>query len=411
MTSDIRVNAQRLWDSLETMAQIGATEKGGVCRLALTDLDKEGRDLMSQWCEAEGLERSIDVMGNMFFHRKGRSPDIQAVGIGSHLDTQPTGGKYDGVYGVLSALEVVRTLNDHNIDTEIPVEIVVWTNEEGARFAPAMLGSGVFAEVFDVEYGHSRSDLEGKTVGDELSRIGYLGDLQPGDHGFSAFFEAHIEQGPILENEDKLIGVVTSVQGVNWYDVCVRGEETHAGPMPMTMRKDAMECASRMLPEVFAIAARYAPHARATVGQFGVVPGSRNTVPSRVEFSVDLRHPSRPIFDQMDHDLKALVERFDHESKVNVGVDHFWSSPPVEFDANCIQSVTNSAKICGYDYIDIVSGAGHDSVYISKIAPVSMIFIPCDDGVSHAEIENTSIEAAEAGANVLLHTVLQNSFD
>ena len=409
MTSEIRINAQRLWDSLETMAEIGATEKGGVCRLALTDLDKESRDLMSEWCAAEGLERRVDVMGNMFFRREGRSSGIDPVGIGSHLDTQPTGGKYDGVYGVMSALEVIRTLNDQNIDTEIPVEVVVWTNEEGARFSPAILGSGVFAGVFDVDYGHSRSDVDGNTVGDELRRIGYLGNLQPGTHGFSAFFEAHIEQGPILEKEDMLIGVVTAVQGSNWYDVFVQGEETHAGPMPMNMRKDAMECASRLLPAVFEIAARYAPHARATIGQFSVVPGSRNTVPSRVEFSVDLRHPSQSILDQMDRDLKALVKRIDHESAVSVEVDHFWNSPPVAFNPDCIQLVAKSADICGYDHMDIISGAGHDAVYISRIAPVSMIFIPCDDGVSHAEIENTSIEAAEAGANVLLHTVLQST--
>ncbi len=409
MTFDFRINGERLWTSLVDMAKIGATEKGGVRRLALTDLDKQSRDLLTQWCAAEGCSRVVDAMGNMYFRRAGKNPTVHPVGTGSHLDTQPTGGKYDGVYGVLAGLEVVRTLNDNSIETEFPVELVVWTNEEGARFAPAMIGSGVCSGDFSLEYGHSRADSDGKTIGEELQRIGYLGESSPQNHRFSAFFESHIEQGPILEAENKLIGAVTGVQGVNWYDIVVEGEETHAGPMPMAMRKDAMRGASNLIPKIYDIALSCAPKARATIGEFHLEPGSRNTVPSQIRFTVDLRHPDMTTFDAMDCELKGLIRQFDDQSNLSYSIDHLWRSPPIQFDPDCIKLVNESAKICGHEAIEMVSGAGHDSVYISRVSPVSMIFIPCDDGVSHSEVENTSYEAVEAGANVLFHTILQRA--
>ena len=404
--SELRVNGDRLWNSLMRMAEIGATPKGGVCRLALTDLDLESRDLLTEWCHSEGCDRKIDPMGNLFFRRPGTSSDIRAVGTGSHLDSQPTGGKFDGAYGVLAALEVIRTLNDAHVSTQLPVELVVWTNEEGSRFPPAMIGAAIYAGVFDLEYGHSRSDLDGRTMGEELERIGYLGDSLPDDHQFSAFFEAHIEQGPILEELNLPIGVVTGVQGVNWYDVTIIGEETHAGPTPMENRKDALRGASDLLPQIYRIATDSGFDARITLGEFRIHPGSRNTVPSRVEFSIDMRHPNLHEFDRVDQNIKDTVNRFGQESALQVEIDHIWRSPPIEFDPNCIDVVRNSAKTCGYGFNEMVSGAGHDSVHISKVAPTSMIFIPCDGGVSHNEFENTSKEQAEAGANVLLHSVL-----
>ena len=408
-TSELRVNGDRLWDSLMRMAQIGATPKGGVCRLALTDLDLESRDLLSEWCASEGCDRKIDPMGNLFFRRLGTSSDDRPVGAGSHLDSQPTGGKFDGAYGVLAALEVIRTLNDNDVSTDLPVELVVWTNEEGSRFPPAMIGSAIYAGVFDLEYGHSRADLDGRTMGEELKRIGYLGDSLPKDHQFSAFFEAHIEQGPILEEMELPIGVVTGVQGVNWYDVTITGEETHAGPTPMDKRRDALRGASELLPKIYQIAWDAGFDARITLGEFRIYPGSRNTVPSRVEFSIDMRHPKMSEFDRLDQQIKDTVAQFAEQSNLDAEIDHIWRSPPIEFNPECIEAVRSSAKTCGYEFNEMVSGAGHDSVYISGVAPTSMIFVPCDDGVSHNEFENISKEQAEAGANVLLHSVLSRA--
>lgn len=406
MIDNLRVNGDRLWDSLMEMAQIGATEKGGVCRLALSDLDRQSRDLLSKWAEEQGCSCLIDPMGNMFFRRSGRSTDGKPVGSGSHLDTQPTGGKFDGVYGVLAALEVIRTLNDANIETNLPIEMVVWTNEEGARFPPSMIGSAVYAGACDLEYGHSRSDHDGKTIGGELERIGYLGNPLPSDHGFSAFFEAHIEQGPILEELDKPIGVVSGVQGVQWYDVNVIGEESHAGPTPMANRRDALRGAGELIEKLYAIAENCGFAARLTIGEFRTYPGSRNTVPSRVEFTIDVRHPDEKTFDDLHDRIMTMVKQFDRESKLDADITRIFVSPPIEFDRRCIDVVRKSAEKCGYSTNEMFSGAGHDSVYISKIAPTSMIFIPCDGGISHNETENTSSVFCEAGANTLLHSMI-----
>ncbi len=408
MTSihSLRVNGDRLWKSIMRMAEIGASEKGGVCRLALTDLDRESRDLLTSWCDDENCVRQIDPMGNLFFRRAGTNASGQPVGTGSHLDSQPTGGKFDGAYGVLAALEVIRTLNDANIQTQLPVELVVWTNEEGARFPPAMIGAAVYSGVFDLDYGHSRQDHEGKTIGQELKRIGYLGDSLPADHRFSSFFEVHIEQGPILENMSLPIGVVTGVQGTNWYDVTIIGEETHAGPTPMASRKDAIKGASEILPQLYQLAEDFGYDARLTIGEFRIYPGSRNTVPSRVEFTIDIRHPDLDELNRLDDGITEIFAKFDATSKLSAELNQIWHSRPVAFDPDCIDAVRNSAQVCSYEYKEMVSGAGHDSVHVSKVAPTSMIFIPCDGGVSHNEEENTSKEFAEAGANVLLHSVL-----
>lgn len=409
MTGNLRIDGARLWDSLMEMARIGATEKGGVCRLALTDLDRRSRDLFVSWCEAAGCTVTVDAMGNIFARRPGRDPDLAPIMTGSHLDSQPTGGRFDGVYGVLAALEVVRALDDHGIETEAPVEVAVWTNEEGARFAPAMVGSGVFAGEFDLAYGQSREDGDGKTIGAELERIGYRGSETPGDHPVGAFFEVHIEQGPILEAEEKTIGVVQGVQGMRWYDVTLTGAEAHAGPTPMDRRRDPLAAAGDILPEIYRIALDRPPHGRATIGEFHVSPGSRNTIPGSVRFAVDLRHPDRDVLADMDTALKTLVAGKAGARDIGHEVADIWESQPVRFDADCVAAVAAGAKLMGYDAMDVVSGAGHDAVYVSRVAPVGMIFIPCKDGISHNEIEDALPEHVEAGANVLLHAVLNRA--
>ena len=408
MARNLQIDGARLWESLMTMARIGATQKGGVCRLALSDLDRESRDLFRRWCEAAGCTVSVDPMGNMFARRPGRREDLPPVGTGSHLDSQPTGGRFDGVYGVLAGLEVVRTLNDHRIETDAPVEVAMWTNEEGARFPPAMLGSAVFAGVFDLDYGWSREDHDGHRVGEELDRIGYRGD-GPLGHPYGAFFEAHIEQGPILEAEKKRVGVVTGVQGVYWYDLTITGDESHAGPTPMEMRRDAMAGAARLMPRIYRLALDRAPHGRATIGEFRLHPGSRNTVPGRVELSIDLRHPAAEEIDAMDAELHRAAEELVRESDLEVELSAVWKCPPTAFDPECIDAVHKGVALMDYPAMEIVSGAGHDSVHVSKVAPTAMIFVPCENGISHNEIENATPEDLEAGANVLLHAILERA--
>ena len=408
MARNLSINGARLWQSLESMACIGATEKGGVCRLALTDLDREARDLFVRWCEEAGCTMRVDPMGNIFARRAGRDATLLAVATGSHLDTQPTGGRFDGVFGVLAGLEVIRTLNDHDVHTQAPIEVVVWTNEEGSRFAPAMVGSGVFAGAFDLPYGHSRQDLDGNSLGGELQRIGYLGTAPLGGE-FRAFFEAHIEQGPILEAAERTIGVVSGVQGIRWYDIVLTGAECHAGPTPMDRRLDALAAASSLLQKIYALAHDNPPHGRATVGEFRTLPGSRNTVPGRVELSVDLRHPDAQVLLTMHENLAAACAVVARETDVDVALQAIWYSPPVEFDSACIQAVRNGAELLGYSHMDVVSGAGHDAVYVSGMSPTAMVFIPCENGVSHNEIENATAADIEAGANVLLLAMLSKA--
>ena len=406
--AELRVNGERLWQSLMTMAEIGATAKGGVNRQTLTDEDKRGRDLFRTWCEEAGLHLGVDRMGNMFARRRGRDESRPPVMLGSHLDSQPTGGKFDGALGVLAALEVVHTLNDRGIETEAPLEVVNWTNEEGVRFPPAMVSSGVFAGVFDLEYGLSRKDRAGKTMGEELRRIGYDGERPVGGRPVGALFELHIEQGPILEAQRERIGIVIGGQGARWYDCEVIGAETHAGSAPMEGRRDALRAAAAMLEDIYAIAHAHAPAGRATVGEIHVHPGSRNTVPGRVAFTIDLRHPDGGTMDAMDH---ALREAFERSRGVNAGgldfhVQEIWYAPPVAFDPECIDAVRQATRTLGLSAREMVSGAGHDAVYMARVAPTAMIFVPCKDGISHNEAEYASPEACADGANVLLHAVL-----
>jgi len=407
---NLKIDGERLWQSLMEMAKIGATEKGGVCRLALTDLDKQARDLFVAWCEEAGCAVRVDKMGNIFARRPGRNNDLPPVMTGSHLDSQPTGGKFDGAYGVLAGLEVIRTLNDHGFETEAPVEASVWTNEEGSRFPPAMVASGVFAGVFDLDYGLSRADLDGKTMGEELERIGYAGSEACGRE-VGAFFEAHIEQGPILEIEEKTIGVVTGAQGQRWYELVLTGQEAHAGPTPMEARRDALVGAARVITGVNRIGLKYLPNACATVGLIQASPNSRNVIPGTVFFAVDLRHPEDEKLAAMDADLKSCAESVAEELNLELKFEQIWYSPPVAFDAKCVEAVRKGAQAAGLPYRDIVSGAGHDAVYLSQVAPTSMVFVPCEGGISHNEIENATPGDLAAGCQVLLDAIVERAND
>lgn len=400
------INQQRLWQSLMDMGEIGGTEKGGVCRLALTDLDKQARDLFVQWCKDAGCTIRIDKMGNIFAHRAGLDDSLPPVVMGSHLDTQPTGGKFDGIYGVLAGLEVIRTLNDNGMDTQAPIEASVWTNEEGSRFPPAMVASGVFAGVFELDYGLSRADLDGKTMGEELARIGYNGPDDVGGRPFKAFFEAHIEQGPILEDEKKQIGVVTDAQGQRWYEITLTGQESHAGPTPMSRRRDALVGAARLVDQVNKIGLAHQPNACATVGLLQVFPNSRNVIPGQVFFTVDFRHPDAEVLAKMDQALREIADSVSTELGLEMAFEQIWYSPPVPFDTDCVALVRQAAKDFGYSHRDIVSGAGHDACYISRVAPTAMVFVPCENGISHNEAENATPEDLAAGCNVLFQAVV-----
>lgn len=406
---NLRINGQRLWDSLMELAQIGATPKGGVCRLTLTDLDKQGRDLVTRWAREAGMTVTIDKIGNGFMRRPGRNNSLPPIMTGSHIDTQPTGGKFDGNYGVLAGIEVVRTLNDHGIETEAPIEVAFWTNEEGSRFVPVMMGSGVFAKAFTLEHAYAATDTEGKTVRGELERIGYIGDQEPGDHPIGAYFETHIEQGPVLEDNDKTIGVVSGVLGIRWFDCTVTGMEAHAGPTPMALRKDAMLAATRIMQDVVAAAHRHPPHGRGTVGMVQVFPNSRNVIPGRVKFSIDLRNSTDALVDAMAAEVKAFADQVAKEHGVQVHIEMVSSYPAQLFQPECVEAVGRAAAKLGYSHMPAVSGAGHDAVYMAKLAPSGMIFIPCKDGISHNEIEDAKPEHIEAGCNVLLHAMLERA--
>ena len=405
----LRINGERLWGSLMELAKIGATPKGGVCRLTLTDLDKQGRDLVTSWAREAGLAVTIDKIGNGFMRRAGRNNALPPIVMGSHIDTQPTGGKFDGNYGVLSGLEVVRTLNDHGIETEAPIEVAFWTNEEGSRFVPVMMGSGVFAKAFTLEHAYAAKDTEGKSVQDELTRIGYVGAQEPGDHPIGAYFEAHIEQGPVLEDNDKTIGVVQGVLGIRWFDCTVTGMEAHAGPTPMALRKDAMQVATHLMQEVVATALRHKPHGRGTVGMVHVHPNSRNVIPGRVKFSIDLRNATDALVDQMAGEVKAYAAQLAQKSGLGVQIELVSSYPAQAFHPDCVEAVGRAAQKLGYSHMPAVSGAGHDAVYMAWLAPAGMVFIPCKDGISHNEIESATPEHNSAGCNVLLHAVLERS--
>ncbi len=407
---NLQVDGGRLWASLMELAKIGATPKGGVCRLAASDLDGEARRLFIHWCEEAGCRVTVDAIGNIFARRPGRNPERAPVMTGSHLDTQPTGGRFDGAYGVLAALEIVRSLNDFGYETEAPIDIVAWTNEEGSRFSPAMIGSGVFAGVFDLAYGLERPDnVTGVTLGAELTRIGFAGQESAGGRRVAAYFEAHIEQGPILEAAGLPVGVVTGAKGQRWYEVTVTGQEAHAGPTPMPRRRDALVGAARMIDMVNRIGHAHAPNACATVGFVQVSPNSRNTIPGRVFFTVDFRHPEDAVLSLMDRELRAACAEAATSHNLDAAVEEFWYFPPTPFDSALVGNVREAARALGYPHRDIVSGAGHDAVYMARVAPSAMVFVPCKGGISHNEIEDAEPADLAAGCNVLLNALLETA--
>ncbi len=405
--SGMTIDGDRLWRSVMDMARIGATEKGGVRRLALTNLDREARDLFVKWCVEAGCDIVVDAMGNIFARRPGKDNSRPPVMTGSHLDTQPTGGRFDGIYGVMAGLEVVRTLNDLNRETLAPVELVVWTNEEGSRFAPCMVGSGVFAGVFTLSEALACTDVNGKTIGEELRRIGYEGSRPATGGRVGAYLEAHIEQGPILENESKTIGVVTGAMGIRWYDVVITGRESHAGPTPMHLRRDALVGAARLVTEVNRIGNAFLPNACSTVGEVHVYPNSRNVVPGQVMLTVDLRHFQAPRLDLMEAELKNALLFLERELELDTTLKVVTDLPPIPFSGECIDVIREEAAALGLSHRDIVSGAGQDAVYIARIAPTGMIFIPCEGGISHNENEYAAPSDLEAGCNVLLRSIVR----
>ncbi len=406
---NLRINPDRLWDSIHELAEIGPGIAGGNNRQTLTDDDRRGRELFKRWCDAAGLIMGVDQMGTMFMRREGTDPKLDPVFVGSHLDTQPTGGRYDGVLGVLSGLEVIRTLNDLGIRTRRPIVVVNWTNEEGARFAPAMMASGVFAGQFTQDYAYGRKDMDGKTFGDELKRIGWVGDEKVGARKFHSYFEYHIEQGPILEAEHKQIGVVTHGQGLWWLEFTLTGKEAHTGSTPMSMRVNAGLAMARIFEMVQDVAISEQPGAVGGVGQVKFTPNSRNVLPGTVVFTVDIRSPEQAKLDRMRAKIEAEAPKICAALGVKCAVEAVGHFDPVTFDPALVGRVRASAEKLGYSHMNIISGAGHDACWMQRVGPSVMIMCPCVDGLSHNEAENISKDWAAAGADVLFHAVVETA--
>ena len=405
--ANLRINSERLWDSLMEMAKIGPGIAGGNNRQTLTDADSEGRHLFKRWCEAAGMSMGVDTMGNMFATRPGTDPEALPVYMGSHLDTQPTGGKYDGVLGVLGALEVVRTMNDLGVKTRRPIVVTNWTNEEGTRFAPAMLASGVFAGMHSMDYAYGRKDAEGKAFGDELKRIGWVGDEPVGARKMHAMLELHIEQGPILEAEGKDIGVVTHGQGLWWLQITLTGKDAHTGSTPMHMRVNAGLGMARITERVHQIAMSHQPDAVGAVGHANVYPNSRNVIPGKAVFTVDIRSPHQAKLDAMRAEVERAAQAVAAELGLGCEIEAVGHFDPVTFDPGLVKVVRGAAERLGYSHRDIVSGAGHDACWINRLYPTVMVMCPCVGGLSHNEAEEISPAWAAAGTDVLLHACLE----
>ncbi|MDW7748834.1 M20 family metallo-hydrolase [Halomonas sp.] len=401
------IDGQRLWSTLMTMAEIGPTANGGNCRLALTPEDAAGRRLLLDWCEAIGCTWRVDQVGNLFIRREGRRSDLAPVATGSHLDTQPKGGRFDGILGVLGGLEVFRCLHDQGIVTERPLELVVWTNEEGSRFAPAMVASGTYAGEFSVDDTLSRRDADGVTLGEALEACGFAGDMPVGEPRLDAFFELHIEQGPVLEEAGEAVGVVTGVQGMRWFDVTFSGQSAHAGPTPMRLRHDALAAAARLIDRLQVHALSDTSRAtKVTCGCLDITAASRNVIPGEVHLTVDLRHVVEAELDALQSWFECEMAAAGEAFGVAVSQQRIWASPVVEFAPECIAAVEAATQALGVRYRRMMSGAGHDAVYVSRVAPTAMIFIPCRDGISHNEAEYATPEHCALGTEVLFDAML-----
>jgi len=406
MVSELRVNGDRLWSRLMAMAEVGATAQGGCNRQALTDLDMAGRRVLTGWAEAAGCRARTDAVGNLFIRRAGRDDSLPVVMTGSHLDTQPTGGKFDGVYGVLAGLEVIETLNDRALTSLRPIELAVWCNEEGSRFPMAMMGSAVWSGRLALETAYGLTDRAGLSVRQELERLGIAAHQPFAHQNVKAAFEAHIEQGPVLEEKCKTIGVVTGVQHMSRHEVVIEGQEAHAGPTPMHLRRDPIRVLAELLPALYAATAQRGPDARFTVGFIETLPGSPNTVPGRLRFTVDIRHPDDGHYRALRAELGRLVRAALERHSLHGEVRCVWEAPGVSFDPGCIEAVRAATARLGFAGMDMVSGAGHDSCNVAAVAPTAMIFVPCAGGLSHNEAESALPADLAAGANVLLHAML-----
>ncbi len=404
--TNLQIDSSRLWGTIHETAEFGATPKGGVRRLTLGPEDKQVRDWFRKACEAAGMDVGVDALGTMYGLRRGRDMSKPPIALGSHLDTQPTGGKYDGVLGTLAALEVVRTLNDAGIETDAPICIVNWTNEEGSRFAPAMMASAAYAGDYTTDDILSRRDAEGITVGEALDSIGYRGTEPVGQRKFGGFVELHIEQGPILEAEGKTIGVVERGQGIIWYDGKVAGFASHAGTTPMPLRRDALATFSELVLTVERLAKEHGPHAVGTVGEVIIDNPSRNVIPGDLSFTMEFRSPESKTLDALNAKLREAIVEISARRKVTIEIDQVWRKEPTIFDDKFVSAVENATKALGYSHRRITSGAGHDACNLATVMPAAMIFVPCKDGISHNEIEDATQVDCAAGANVLLHTVL-----
>ena len=407
--ANLKINSSRLWDSIMEMAKIGPGIAGGNNRQTLTDDDAKGRELFKSWCKKENLVMGTDKMGTMFARREGTDPNALPVYVGSHLDTQPTGGKYDGVLGVLGGLEIIRTLNELDIKTKHPIVVVNFTNEEGTRFAPPMMASGVFAGIHELEWAYNKTDADGKKFGDEIKRIGWIGEEDVGARKMHAFFELHIEQGPILEAEGKDIGVVTHGQGLNWIQVTITGRESHTGSTPMPMRKNAGLGMAKITELVQEIAMSHQPAAVGGIGQCDVYPNSRNIIPGKVVFTIDFRSPSFDVQEDMETRLYSEAKKIAKDLDLEIEFEKVGHFDPVTFDETCVNTVRKAAERLGYSHQNIISGAGHDACWINRVAPTAMIMCPCVDGLSHNEAEEITESWASAGTDVLLHAVLETA--
>ena len=407
--SELRTNQQRLWDAHMEMAVFGATPKGGMGRLALTDDDKKARDLFVDWSKQADCDVRIDAVGNIFARRKGTDPAAAPVMTGSHLDTQPLGGRFDGILGVLAGLEIVRTLNDANVRHEKPIDVVCWTDEEGSRFGAGCVGSNAFVGKRSVAETLAMADADGRTVGDELQRIGYAGTDKVGGFSVDSFFEIHIEQGPILEKEGFQIGAVEGAQASTGYMVTVTGEEGHAGTLPMVLRKDAMHGAAAMIDKLVKVAFNFEPHPVITVGHLRVRPNSRNTIPGQVIFSIDSRHPNDETLAAAGQAMQAICQEVAAERGLDVDIAQTSHRDAVDFDPACVSAVRVASEKLALPCMDIFSGAGHDAINMAQVCPSGMIFIPCEDGISHNELENARPEDLTAGTDVLMHVLLERA--
>jgi N-carbamoyl-L-amino-acid hydrolase len=404
---DLATNPKRYWATIERSAQIGVGRPGGLARVALSDADREMRDQFVAWCREAGCTVSVDGVGNIFGKRPGKDPAAPPVVIGSHLDTQVNGGRYDGIVGVLAGLEIVRSLNDRKIETKRPIEVVNWTNEEGARFSPPMIAAGAFAGVYPVDWVLDRRDDDGKRLGDELRRIGYAGTAPVGGRKLDSYFELHIEQGPLLDQKRIDVGVVTHGYTAHGFIVEVKGETAHTGPWPMDKRKNALVGAAMLAVAAHEIGWKYhATQGKGTAARIVAWPNKPGILSDWAQFTGDFRHEDRSAADRMFLEFKEAMKSCAQRANVEMKIIDQWTWNAELFDKECIALVRDTAKSLGYASLDLPSQAGHDAYHVARVAPTAMIFSPCRDGITHNNNEHADLERTAPAVNVLANVVL-----